>query len=190
MKRLSLVTTISVAIALPNLAQAANNDSATISMKADVAPTCYFTGAATEFAGATTAAPLDFSTQIDSTTAILTPAAKTVTATAYCNDNGTTLTMVSANAGFLNSSPPSAVTGTFANTAGNSSLLSYTATGDWGGTLTAFPASTTESGSLLPANPGAINDTITVDITLAAQTDPVLAGSYADTLTVKIATAP
>lgn len=190
MKRLSLITAISAAFVLPGLAQAASSDSATLALDATVNSTCYIAAATFD--------ALSFSAQVDGTTALLTPVALTpaTDVPAYCNDGTTTLKMKSLNQG-LKADVAVIAAGTFAgiNTTSETSILPYTTSGGtWAGVAFNSQFDSNAQGADTDATlmtTTAINGNIVVPVLLDSYAGlPVLAGSYTDTITVTIATAP
>ena len=186
MKRLSLATAIAV-LSMTGSAQAANSDSATVALTATVASTCYIADA--NF----TPGSLDFGSQIDGTTAVLTEAGINATVGGYCNDATTTLGLASTNGGLHDSSTPTIAAGTFAGVTDGVTgrFLHYTtAASTWAGVAfdTEMATATSTAGALATT---AINGTIDITVTLDDQgTNPVLAGIYTDTITVTISTGP
>jgi len=173
---------------------AAATDSATVDLTATVPGVCYI-------ADATFDTNVNLSDKIDSTTALLDTSVSGTTpkVVGYCNNAGTIMRMASANKGIMLPSAPIAQAGVFAGTTVvNDVYLPYTVSADWEGVGT--DANFVSDGEIstdptlntpVLSSGGPINGTITLTINLNDQsTNPVLAGTYTDTLTVQIATTP
>jgi spore coat protein U-like protein len=186
MKKIQQLNITLASLLVVPVAYAANTDSETVDLTATVASTCLIDAGGFS--------DINFSSQIDGTTALLTPGAMTVTADAYCNDNTTTVKIKSLNGGLFLATPPAiAASSDFAGVVdGTGRGLPYTIGGDWKGVaLTTFDSNAqadNTDATVLTTN--AINGTISLDVTLDSQTHPVLAGIYSDTITITITTAP
>lgn len=169
-----------VALSAPSAAYAANTDSEALSLSATVADTCYID---TAIAGT-----FDFGFQVSADTALLTASAITSTAgSGYCNNANGVISLETTSGG-LDIATDVATTGDFAP-----QNLPYTAVATWD-TETATLTTTGDGGAAaVSASDGtanAINAPISVEVTLASQSNPVVAGSYSDTLTVTLDLVP
>lgn len=162
--------------------QAANNDSATVTLTTTVANTCYIP--------ADTFTAVSFgASEINADTALLTDGTTSTQTIAdvYCNFGGTTLTVSSPAAGMTNTSAPTILSGDFAgdNATPGTSILPYTAKAQWESTSATYDSDSGSNATITVS--GANRADLSIIVTMDDQKDPLLAGTYTDTVTVTIA---
>ena len=162
--------------------RAADNDSATVTLTTTVADTCYISNPS--FTGISFGA-----SEINADTALLTDgttATQSIT-DVYCNFAGTTVTVSSPAAGMRNTSASTILSGDFAgdNSTSGVSILPYTAKAQWN-TISATYDSDSGANATAAVS-GANRADLSITVTMDNQKDPLLAGTYTDTVTVAIA---
>ena len=179
-----LLTTLAVALASLSAAnvQAADSDSATVALTTTVANTCYISS------DSFTAISFGAS-EINADTALLTDGTTATQSISdvYCNFAGTTVTVSSPVAGMRNTSAPTIIAGDFAgdNSTSGVSILPYTAKAQWGSLSATYDSDSGSNATV--AVSGANRADLSITVALDNQKDPLLSGSYTDTVTVAIA---
>jgi hypothetical protein len=198
MKRILFAAAAIAALGFNSSAFAAPSGSADVTMSGTVAPTCTLgaptasaqTNATTTPGAATSTVAL---TLADSTTAALNAGGFTLTYAGMCN-YAHNVGIKAANGGLLNASAvanaPVANSGTFVQRIG------YTATAAWAGQSAAVPGATTSTSVATgvaaatvaqnTAVAGSNAGDLVLTVAIAADSNPVVAGAYSETLTLKI----
>ena len=167
---------------------AANISNMQFELRAIINSTCYIS--------TSQSIALDFSSQFNTTTALLNRTPITRTISAYCNNAMTTMALKSHHGGLKLNTVPNVQSGIFAgyNSVNNTVILPYIISGSWANINfdnnfdSDAQAVNTDDKLLTTA---AINGIISLKVELDEQVNkPVLAGYYADMISITLTTSP